>query len=85
MAMTPEEHSEIQQIRADVTMIKKALLGDPEFQQEGYIEKINDIDERLTSIEEKYKAGRWLAVGIFIAAGYGLKGIITALLGIIKP
>lgn len=85
MPMTPEEHSQIEAIRKDVTMIKTALLGDPQFQQEGYIDKINDMDERLKSLEEKYKAGRWLAVGIFIAAGYGLKGIVTGILDILKP
>ena len=89
--MTPEEQTQINDMRqdidgikADVAEIKRALLGDEDFETTGYIAKINDIDKRLKALEETYKAGRWLAIGILISAGYGLKEAWTFFIDLFK-
>lgn len=84
-AQINEMQRDIDGIKSDVSVIKKALLGDEDFEQEGYIAKINDIDKRLKTLEERYKAGRWLAIGILISAGYGIKAVGAFLLDLFKP
>lgn len=67
---------EFEELRADVKQIKEALLGSAFNQNKGFVYMLNEHEERLKKLEDRWVRMQWLLMGMSMGAGAGLASFI---------
>lgn len=76
---------DVTELKANVSAVKNALLGNKEFNQPGFIERFQKTEQLVEKHDTLLKSGRYFALGFLLAAGYGIKEIFGHIIDYLKP